>query len=508
MSDLSLEAVLLANFQTSADADKRTEALKSNLGLSARYRVARLALGRSLSEPTFPTQNVDAQGKTIKGELLFGVDELPLWVGLLFTHTRTINPRAELNLATLQNVVKRHWHRGMELLMDDWREAGEDYHRFMEILVKRRANLPDTVAPSESLARNGEIWAAEVSDPKPVYIELGLEVDAHEPFQWKVNGVGYSPHVAIMGQAGSGKTRTMLEALKQVRRQTNSPIVLLDLGKGDLANDSELAKAIDARVLRVPDEPIPLDMFYGSSISDTHASDQVMGFRDSFSKVMQSKAGAKQLDAIREALKPLFVNNNHITLDDIKHVLKGYYEENGTKTDSVISTINDLTERTIFVPEHSPGNFFSQSWIITFAHAHETTKNLAAYLLLDALNIYMKRLDEALKDAEGHRAIRMTLAIDEARHILGSKHLALSDNIRLHRAKGLMVMLASQSPDDYDGAGDDYLENIGLPICFKTNAASGQVLQNMFRAKVNFSSLPVGVCLTLKDNKAIKVKAF
>ena len=76
MSDLSLEAVLLANFQTSADADKRTEALKSNLGLSARYRVARLALGRSLSEPTFPTQNIDAQGKTIKGELLFGMDEL------------------------------------------------------------------------------------------------------------------------------------------------------------------------------------------------------------------------------------------------------------------------------------------------------------------------------------------------------------------------------------------------------------------------------------------------
>lgn len=102
----------------------------------------------------------------------------------------------------------------------------------------------------------------------------------------------------------------------------------------------------------------------------------------------------------------------------------------------------------------------------------------------------------------------MCLAIDEARHILGSKHLALSDNIRLHRAKGLMVMLASQSPDDYDGAGDDYLENIGLPVCFKTNAASGQVLQNMFRGKVSFASLPTGVCLTLKDSKAIKVKAF
>jgi len=508
VSDLSLEAVLLANFQTSADADKRTEVLKSNLGLSARYRVARLALGRSLSEPTFPTQNIDAQGKTIKGELLFGMDELPLWVGLLFTHTRTINPRAELNLSTLQNVVKRHWHRGMELLMEDWKAADEDYHRFMEILVKRRANLPDTVAVSDISGKSGETWITEVAEPKPVFIDLGTEGDTQEMYRWKVNGVGYSPHVAIMGQAGSGKTRVMLESLKQIRRQTNAPIVLLDLGKGDLANDAALAQALDARVLRVPDEPIPLDMFHGSSISDTHASDQVMGFRDSFSKVMQSKAGAKQLDAIREALKPLFANNDRITLDDIKETLKDYYDANGIKTDSVISTVNDLTERKIFLPEFSPSRFFSQSWIITFAHAHETTKNLAAYLLLDALNTYMKRLDEAPKDGEGHRAIRMALAIDEARHILGSKHLALSDNIRLHRAKGLMVMLASQSPDDYDGAGDDYLENIGIPVCFKTNATSGQVLQNMFRGKVSFASLPIGVCLTLKDNKAIKVKAY
>lgn len=508
MSDLSLEAVLLANFLTSADADKRTEALKSNLGLSARYRVARLAMGRSLSEPTFPTQNIDAQGKTIKGELLFGVDELPLWVGLLFTHTRTINPRAELSLATLQNVVKRHWHRGVELLMEDWLEAGEDYHRFMEILVKRRANLPDTVTPLDGSRGHDDTWTAEVADPKPVFIHLGTESDSDESFRWKVNGVGYSPHVAIMGQAGSGKTRAMLSALKQIRQQTDAPIVLLDLGKGDLANDAELAKAIEARVLRVPNEPIPLDMFHGSSISDAHASDQVMGFRDSFSKVMQSKAGAKQLDAIREALKPLFANNDRITLDDVRGALKNHYEENSLKTDSVIATINDLTERKIFVPQESPRQFFSQSWIITFAHAHETTKNLAAYLLLDALNTYMKRLDEAPKDAEGHRAIRMTLGIDEARHILGAKHLALSDNIRLHRAKGLMVMLASQSPDDYDGAGDDYLENIGLPVCFKTNAVSGQVLQNMFHSRVSFSSLPIGVCLTLKESRAIKVKAF
>ena len=129
-------------------------------------------------------------------------------------------------------------------------------------------------------------------------------------------------------------------------------------------------------------------------------------------------------------------------------------------------------------------------------------------MLLDSLNAYMKRLEEAPQDDCGHRAIRMVLAIDEARHLLASRHKALSDNIRLHRSKGLVVGLASQSPDDYDGAGDDYLENIGLPICFKTNAASTTVLHNMFRGKISFAGLGTGICMTLRDGKPIRVKAF
>ncbi|MDP1645603.1 MAG: hypothetical protein Q8L71_08905 [Thiobacillus sp.] len=223
---------------------------------------------------------------------------------------------------------------------------------------------------------------------------------------------------------------------------------------------------------------------------------------------MQSKAGAVQLETMKDALRPLFSRRKNISLEDIGLALRDFYDDRKLKTDSVISTISDLTERTIFQPEMSPAQFFSQSWIITFANAHDTQKNLAAYLLLDALNTFLKRAPEAPQDAQGHRAIRAVLAIDEARHLLASRHKALSDNIRLHRSKGLMVALASQSPDDYDGAGDDYLENIGLPVCFKTNAASNQVLQNMFRGKVSFAALPTGVFMTVKESKPIKVKAF
>ena len=510
MSDISLENVLVSNFQTSAEADKVTEMLKGKLGLSVRYRVARLAIGRSLGESSFPMQNVDAKGKTIKGDLLFGLEEYPLWLGLIVTNIKTHIKKPELTIATLQNAVRRHWHRGVLLLQDDWVEAGEDPQKFWEILIHRRAMLPDTVSKSGTFGEEYHVGESGfIGSAKAVYVDLGKNVDApHEQHKHLVNGVGTSPHMAIMGQSGSGKTRIMKEVLKQIHNQTGAPVILLDLGKGDLANDTALIDALGAKILRVPEDGIPLDMFYASNQNDEVATDTVMGFRDSFSSVVQGKLGPKQLDNLREALKPLFMSQEKITLENVRLQLDQYYQDNDLKVDSVMSTINDLTQYTIFRPDFSPQQFFSRSWVITFAHAHDTIKNLAVFLLMDALNTYMKRSSEASQDSDGHRAINLVLAVDEARHLLAAKHDALSDNIRLHRSKGLVVTLASQSPDDYDGKSDDYLENIGLPICFNTNAVATKVLQNMFRGKANFSTLPSGVFMTLKDMKQVKVKAF
>lgn len=506
MNGFSLTNVLLANFQPSVEADKTSEECRKLFGFSTRYKVARLAIGRSLGEETYPLQAPDSKGRAIKGDLLFGVEEHPLWISLLVTNMKKHNPQMELSISNIQNAVKRHWVRGVKLLYDDWEEANGDYQKFVEILITRRAMLPDTVNSKFSdLSEPIEVFEG---DAKPVYITVGTKVDENEEYKHLLNGVGYSPHVAIMGQAGSGKTRIMLNFLEDISKQTSVPVILLDLGKGDLAQDQDLIKMLNASVIEVPNSAIPLDMFHGSSQNEEMASDIVLGFRDSFASVMQSRPGGRQLENIKTAIRPLFANNNKITLNQVRDHIQNYYTDNGINTDTVISTISDLTERIIFNPELSPAEFFSQNWIVTFSYARDTIKNLATSLLLDSLNNYMKRLAESTRDQEGNRAIRLVLAIDEARHLLDSKHKALSENIRLHRSKGLVVFLASQSPDDYEGAVDDYLENIGLPVCFKTNANSTQVLKNMFKSKPNFSALGTGECLTLKDNKAIKVKTF
>jgi len=52
--DLSLTTIMTANFSTSQEADSLSQQMKSRLGLSTNYQIARLALGRSLSIKQFP----------------------------------------------------------------------------------------------------------------------------------------------------------------------------------------------------------------------------------------------------------------------------------------------------------------------------------------------------------------------------------------------------------------------------------------------------------------------
>lgn len=71
-------------------------------------------------------------------------------------------------------------------------------------------------------------------------------------------------------------------------------------------------------------------------------------------------------------------------------------------------------------------------------------------------------------------------------------------------------MLASQSPDDYDGQSDDFMQQIGLPVCFRTNSTANAVLNNMFKSKrgVNFSALDPGQCLTVVNNSPVLLKTY
>ncbi|WP_297048283.1 type IV secretion system DNA-binding domain-containing protein [uncultured Desulfovibrio sp.] len=502
MMKLNINDLFSTNFSVSAEGAGLMKELRRNLGFESNYEVARLAIGLSMGQKNYPDNHRSGSAGSIRGNILFDKHDYPLWVGILLTNYINHHPEEidNISMPMLQAVVKAHWDNGLFLLHDIWEQSNQNQHRFWEIILGKYVDLPNTDQYIHPHLDNSTMRPSSGAI-KLVIGNMLRNSEEGEIFSHELNGSGYSPHIAIMGQAGSGKTRVMRHILNQIRRQAECSVILLDLGKGDLGNNTDLINSLGATVISVPEEPIPLDMFYIDNLSDNNETTAAMeNFRDAFVQVA-GKLGPKQTDNIREALLPFFRTHNHASFQQIREALEAFYLDNGLSKDSVISTINSLTLRDLFHPQYSPSVFFQKSWIITFANARADVKIFTVCLLLSALDYYLKRQKEAPLDDNEYRGLRLVLAIDEARELLSMNHSGLANNIRLHRSKGLSVILVSQSPDDYDGRKDDYLENIGLPLCLKTNAASPRSLKNMFKGDVNFSALRPGTCYTV-DVKA------
>jgi DNA helicase HerA-like ATPase len=161
-----------------------------------------------------------------------------------------------------------------------------------------------------------------------------------------------------------------------------------------------------------------------------------------------------------------------------------------------------LTESQFFDPKLSPSDFFRQSWIIDVHKAAESEQRLIVFLMLDALYAHFKALPDSAMDPQGHRGLRLVLVVDEARRVLSYGQPSLISLVRESRSKGMSVFLISQSPDDYDTAEEDFLDQIGLTVCFKSNGTSPRVLKACLGQTVDLAGLPDGVAVTRLPGQA------
>jgi DNA sulfur modification protein DndE len=482
-----------AAFRTSRAADEINGRLMSKLGQRNRNVVARLAIARSLAvvDPPspIPADEADEEGGVIKGVNLFG-DELAPWVSLLVERSELPEPSTK----ELQDLVARHWRRGVHLLNDEWKECHDEFDRFI-LQLAGRGGLREGGGP---LPVNFGPEGTFVPKAVPVTLTLGspgIDVQTQQPVQWLLNGRGNSPHIAVMGTLGTGKTRLAMEMLRQARRQTGCPIILFDMAKGDLAADQDLIREIGAEVIRAPGAPVPLDVLYTPDTSGPEVTNAAMRFRESFQRVTANAPGGAQLDALRDAAQRALSGARPVRISDVRDRLREVYSEKRRRDDVVVATFNDLMSWNLFEPKFTPAQFFSRSWIIDVHEATETAQRLIVFLVLDALYTYLKLLPDSEMDAQKHRALRIILGIDEARKVLGYKQPSLVGLVRESRSKGGVITLISQSPDDFDAEDDNFLENIGLGICFRTNARA-RALTAMLGQPVDLGSLPNGVCVT------------
>jgi hypothetical protein len=176
--------------------------------------------------------------------------------------------------------------------------------------------------------------------------------------------------------------------------------------------------------------------------------------------------------------------------------VKREYDRIGRKPDEMLATLNELTSFTLFEPKIAPADFFSSSWIISLPPSTpDMVKRLVVNLTLDALDRWLNSLPEA-QIVGGHRGLRHLCMIDEAHQILETKLPALGNLVRMSRSKGGVVMLISQSPNDFSNEDDDFLDNVGLTIAFNTQAQPGPTRRIFGPQSVPFASLAAGEALS------------
>ena len=528
ISDLST-----TTFSTTRTADDICGDLTRKVGWPHRYVAARLAIARSLSlkvpPPLLTEEERDDMATALRGMQLFGEGVDPAaWLSLIVQRSgdRTVSKKS------FRALVSAHWKRGAELLKKDWEHAGGDMAGF----VARLAELANFSGDFENGASKPTGSAAPVVSGV-VHLsvgEAGRDDRTGERVTFALNGAGGSPHMAIMGGVGSGKTRTAVHLLKDLRRFGDVPLLAFDF-KGDLTEGLRTAYA--AGILSPPDDPVPLDVLHVESSDENTIRKAAARIRDSIASVKSRKLSGIQSDALREAIgttlrlsandSPAEYSSNVIpidggtilstsatsttaTLSEVAHALGTEYEERGRGEDELTATLNELTQFDLFMPDGSPGDFFSRSWIIRLPQdSSEEMRRLIINLTLNALDGWLNAQPDAPTDDQGIRALRHVTLLDEAHAILRTRLPALANLVRMSRSKGGVVTLVSQSPDDFEAADDSYLDNMGLTLAFNTQAKPGAT-RRIFGSGHTLTGLNVGeaLCRIRSEAKTRRIAAW
>ena len=483
-----------STFRTTRTADHICADLTAKLGWKHRYVAARLAVGRSLSLPEQPPELSDEDSEDmaipLRGMQLFGEDaHAAAWLALITQHSGD----AEMTKRVLQGLVTRHWHRGAFLLRQDWEHGGQQ----MEGFVGRLAELASFAGDSDRRedtppAAAAPTYAGEVRLPVG---EIARDLKSDEHVTFSVNGAGGSPHMAIMGGVGSGKTRTAVHMLRNLRRHCELPLLAFDF-KGDLTDS--FTRSFGATSITPPEMAIPLNVLHVPSSDDTSIKTAAARIRDSIAAVKARKPSGLQSEALREAVASVLRHSSSdapANLPDVASALESEYEDRGRKSDELTATLNELTQFALFKPDLSPAAFFARSWIIQLPQdGSAEMRRLIINLTLDALDRWINSQPDAPTDDQGTRDLRHLTMLDEAHVILSTKLPALGNLVRMSRSKGGSLMLISQSPDDFEGAEDGYLDNMGMTLAFNTQAKAGPT-KRIFGNTVSLASIHVGHAL-------------
>lgn len=499
------EDVFKAGFRPLADVEDFEIHLRSKLGLKNKYDSARLSIGRSLAEPTPPNPVLatDERGKAISGELLFGND-IDLWIAAIVLDG-DLSPQATSE--DFRVLVEAHWSRGGRLLRDEITAVNDDETRLMMRLSE--------LLPTDSQPLSSTFEELQMGRPGEIRLRVGSFSKTYpdgQEVEFSLNGQGTTPHLALMGKVGSGKTTTGVQIARQIVDQASIPFLYID-PKGEFVEAAQLSGALAEFTpppipIEVGQQPIPLDFLPDPGVGSTSITQAAMQFRDSIALCCKS-VGNVQQDLLRSTVEDVVRQDRSRDLT----VIRSRYENNllqaGKTSDSVVSRLNELSALRVFTPSMPARDFFSRSWVLSLkALSSEELKRLVVLLILDSLKAFLLSQPETPVPG-GFRTLRHLLIIDEARRILAQeRYQSLVDLVRQGRSKGGVVMLLSQDPSDFEGKADDFMSQLGTVIAFACAQSQRglKALQGPFGRKLQpqefaDTHLPPGIALVKLPNR-------
>jgi hypothetical protein len=451
------EAVWKGQFRPTEESYDFEERFRKKFGLGNRYESARLLIGRSLAEPQ-PVKplgpDIKPSNKTIAGEFLFG-DKIDLWMSALVLDGQLGTGAV---VGDFRALVEAHWARGFQLLRDELEQCSGDEVR----VISRLADLLPEGMPGGTVA-----VGLEPSEVGEIHVGVGSvsrTYPGEKPVELVLNGQGTSPHIALMGAVGKGKTTTAVRMAEDIIAKARIPFLFIDPKGDEILRHA--AEPLGGTVIEVGREPIPLDFLPGADVGNVSIQNAAMRLRDTIVRCCKNP-GDLQQDVLRTAIENVIQGNAGRDLIAIKDAYEHQLHQAGKGSDSIISRLNELTSLNCFSPDLQPAEFYKRSWVVSLqALASDELKRLVILLVLDATAAYvLSQNDSAV--VNGFRALRHILVVDEARKILMErKYQSLSDLVRLSRSKGEVVVLLSQDPSDFEGQADDFTTQLGSVVAF------------------------------------------